>query len=821
MNKPLPSESEVVVIGGGVVGCAVAYHLAALGIETVLLERRQLTCGTTWHAAGLVGQLRGSLNMTRLAKYTAELYAGLEAETGQATGFRQTGSISIATTAGRLEELHRNASMAKAFGLRVDVVSPAEIGERYPLINTSDVLGGVFIPGDGHANAVDTTRALARGARQRGALIFEDTAVTAIECDRNRITGVATTSGRLATRQVVLCAGMWTRNLAATIGVNVPLYPCEHYYVVFENCAGLEPGMPVLRDYDACTYYKEDAGKILLGAFEPAARPWTVDDIPRDFCFDELPGDFDHFEPILSAAIERMPMLADAGIQSFFCGPESFTPDVRYQIGAAPEVDGCFVAAGLNSIGLQSAGGIGKVMAEWIRDGYPPMDLWEVDIRRNQPFQGNRRYLRERVGESLGLLYAHHWPFRQFTSSRGVRRSPLHDRLAAKGACFGVVGGWERANWFAPPGVKAAYEYSWGKQNWFDYSAAEHRVAREGVALFDMSSFAKFMVQGRDATRGLNQLCANNIDVDCGRIVYTQWLNERGGIEADLTVTRLNEDEYFIVSPGETQVRDFAWLRGHLDPDAAVVATDVSSAWAVLPVMGPQSRALLETLTNADLSNAAHPFGRCREIELGPALVRAVRITYVGELGWELYIPSEFALCVYEALVEAGENFPLVHAGLHAMNSLRIEKAYRHWGHDITDEDTPLEAGLMFAVACDKAGGFIGRDALLRQCEAGVDKRLVQLKLDADAPMVYHNEPIVRDGVIVGLVRSGMYGHTLNGPVALGYGEFAGARDDTAILSGDYEIEIAGVRHRAEVSLTPMYDPQSLRPRDVAGETTQ
>ncbi len=753
--------------------------------------------------------------MTRLAKYTAELYAGLEAETGQATGFRETGSISIATTPGRLEELRRNASMAKAFGLRADVLTTTEVGARYPLIKTNDVLGGVFIPGDGHANAVDTTRALAIGARRHGAMIFEDTEVTTIEHDGSQITGVSTTAGRIATRQVVLCAGMWTRNLAATIGVNVPLYPCEHYYVVFENCVGLTPGMPVLRDYDSRTYYKEDAGKLLLGAFEPQARPWTVDEIPQAFCFDELPGVFDHFEPILATATERMPMLAEAGMQSFFCGPESFTPDVRYHIGAAPELDGCFVAAGLNSIGLQSAGGIGKVMAAWIRDGHPPMDLWDVDIRRNQRFQSNRTYLRERVRESLGLLYAHHWPFRQYTTARGLRRSPLHDRLAAKGACFGVVGSWERANWFAPPGVKAAYEYTWGKQNWFDYSAAEHRATREGVTLFDMSSFANFLVQGRDATKALNRICANDIDVEPGRIVYTQWLNERGGIEADLTVTRWNENEYFIVSPGETQVRDFAWLRKNLHPDAVAVATDVSSGWAVIPVMGPRSRELLQSLTRADLSNDAHPFGRSREIELGPALVRASRISYVGELGWELYIPTEFTLCIYEALVEVGENFGLVHAGLHALNSLRIEKAFRHWGHDITDEDTPLEAGLMFAVACDKPGGFSGRDAVLRQLESGTDKRLLQLKLDAGAPLVYHNEPIVREGEIVGLVRSGMYGHTLNGPVALGYAEFPGARDDETVLAGDYQIEIAGERHRAQVSLEPMYDPQSCRSRDV------
>ena len=534
----LPRRASVIVIGGGVIGCSVAYHLARAGVSDVtLLERRQLTSGTTWHAAGLVGQLRTSINMTELARYTSELYLRLEAETGQATGYRRCGSISIATNEERFEELRRSASMAKVFGLEVNVVTPAAIKARVPLLHTPDVLGGIHIPSDGYANAVDVTNALARGARNAGAHIFQNLTVTAIRTALGSVTGVTTEHGDIDADCVVLCTGMWTRDLAATVGVNVPLHACEHYYALFESVAGLDANFPVVRDYDACAYYKYDAGRLLIGAFEPRARPWAMEGIPEDFCFDEIAGSLEHFEPILEQAMVRVPALESAGLQTFFCGPESFTPDVRYHVGQAPELDNCFVAAGLNSIGLQSAGGIGKVITEWIRLGHPPSDLWEVDVRRNQPFQRNRKYLRERVSESLGLLYATHYPYRQYDTARGVRRSPLHDRLQSIGACHGEVAGWERPNWYAPEPDLARYEYSYGRQNWFEHSAAEHRAVRERVGLFDLSSFAKFRLQGRDAARVLNYVCANDVDVRPGRIVYTQWLNARGGIEADLTVT--------------------------------------------------------------------------------------------------------------------------------------------------------------------------------------------------------------------------------------------------------------------------------------------
>ena len=810
----LPDRCEVVVVGGGVIGVSVAYHLAEAGIQdVVLLERKELTSGTTWHAAGLVGQLRTSINMTQLARYTSQLYRGLEEETGQATGYRQCGSISIAATAERFEELKRSASMAKVFGLEVNVLSVAEIGEKYPLIQTDDLFGGIHIPSDGYANAVDITQALAKGAKSRGARIFTDTKVESILRDGDEVTGVRTAEGEIRSKYVVICGGMWSRDLAASVGVNLPLHACEHYYVLFEGVEGLTPELPVLRDYDACTYYKYDAGKLLVGAFEPSAKPWGMEGISEDFCFDEIAGDFDHFEPVLHDAMKRLPALERAGIQKFFCGPESFTPDVRYHLGEAPELKNCFVAAGLNSIGLQSAGGVGKVTAEWIRDGRPPVDLWEVDVRRNMPFQGNRQYLRARVSESLGLLYATHYPYRQYETGRGVRKSAIHDRLVAIGACHGEAFGWERPNWYAPAGVEPRYDYSYGRQNWFEHSAAEHRAVREGVALFDQSSFAKFRLEGRDAATVLNRVCANNVDVGAGRVVYTQWLNDRGGIEADLTVTRLSESAFMIVGGAETEVRDFYWLKRQIPDDAHCVLTNVTSSMGVLSIMGPRSRDLLQSLTPADMSHTGFPFATSREIELGYAMVRASRITFVGELGWELYVPTEFMQHVYDHIIEAGGAVGLVHAGYHALNSLRLEKAYRHWSHDITDEDSPLEAGLGFVVKFDKPGGFIGREALLAQQEQGIARHLVQLKLNDPEPLIYHNEPIWRGGEIVGHITSAAFGHTLGGAVGLGYVSAEPGAPADAVLGATYAVEVACERYAAEVSLRPLYDPDNVKIR--------
>jgi 4-methylaminobutanoate oxidase (formaldehyde-forming) len=814
MTTALPKRARVAIVGGGVVGCSIAYHLTKIGwTDVALLERKKLTSGTTWHAAGLIGQLRDNSDMTKLAKYTADLYLGLEAETGQATGYKRNGSLSIATHAGRMEDLKRRADMAKVFGLQVDVIGPEECRARYPLIDVSDVVGGIFIPSDGQANPTDVTMALAKGARKGGAQIFEDTKVTAILHSDGRVAGVATEAGEIAADFVVLAAGMWTRDIAATVGVTVPLHACEHYYILTEPFAGVTPDLPVFRDYDAYAYYKEDAGKMLLGAFEPDAKPWGMDGIPADFCFDQLPGDFEHFVPILELALKRMPALKDAGIKTFFCGPESFTPDNRYHLGEAPGLKGLFVAAGMNSIGIQSAGGVGWALAEWMRDGHPPMDLWTVDLRRNMPFQADPKYLRERVTESLGHLYAVHWPFFQFKSARGIRLSPLHERLAAKGACFGEMRGWERPNWYAPEGVKAEYEWSFGRQNWFAHSAAEHRAVREAVGLFDMTSFAKFTLQGRDAAEALSRVSAGDVAGPPGRVVYTQWLNERGGIEADLTVTRTAEDSFLIVSGAASQVRDFYWLKDHIPAGADARLADVTEAMAVLGVMGPNARDLLQGLTDAPLVNMDFPFGASREIAVAGTRVRASRISYVGELGWELYVAAAAAVHVYDAIVEAGGKFGLVHAGYHAMDSLRIEKAYRRWGHDIADRDSALEAGLGFAVAWNKPGGFIGRDALIAQRERGVTRILVQFAIEDAEPLLYGNEPIWRNDRIVGRVATAMYGHTLGRAIGLGYVENAAGVDKAFVDAGRYEIEIAGRRHPAKPSLRPLYDPEGARLR--------
>jgi glycine/D-amino acid oxidase-like deaminating enzyme/sarcosine oxidase gamma subunit len=609
MPKDLPTEAEVVIVGGGVIGTSIAYHLPKVGItDVVLLERKQLTSGTTWHAAGLIGQLRDNRNMTLLAKYTADLYLGLEEETGQATGYKRNGSLSTATHKGRLEDLHRRADMAKVFDLQVDKLTAAECKEMYPLLNVDDVIGGIFIPSDGQANPIDVTQALAKGARMGGAQIFENTGVTKLLTDRGRITGVETETGTIKAKTVVLACGMWTRELAKTVGVGVPLHACEHFYIVTEPFEGVTADLPVYRDYDACAYYKEDAGKILLGAFEPVAKPWGMDGIPDDFEFGELPDDFDHFEPILEGAMHRMPALAEAGIQKFFCGPESFTPDDRYHLGPAPEVEGLMIAAGFNSIGIQSGGGAGKVMSEWIKHGHPPMDIVEVDIRRNAPFQANAKYLHDRVTESLGLLYATHWPFYQFKTARGARRTVLHEQLKARGAVFGETLGWERPNWFANEGQTPEYEYTFGRPNWFENSKAEHMAAREGVALFDQCHFAKFLVQGPDAEAVLNRLSANDVAVAPGKIVYTPWLNERGGMEADLTVTRLSETEFMVVTGTGAHYRDLNWLKSHIADDDRCTVTDVTSGTAMIAVMGPKARDLLQPLTPNSLANADFPF---------------------------------------------------------------------------------------------------------------------------------------------------------------------------------------------------------------------
>jgi 4-methylaminobutanoate oxidase (formaldehyde-forming) len=814
MAKQIPESAQVVIIGGGIVGASIAYHLTELGwTDVVLLERNTLTSGTTWHAAGLVGCLRATQNMTRLAAYSAELYESLERDMGHATGFQKVGSLSVAANPERMEELVRGAGMASAFDVEVDIISAEDLVSRWPLLNPEGIVGGAWIPGDGQASPVDTTMALAAVARERGARIFEGVSVERIRTEGGRAIGVETDQGPMDAEHVVTAAGMWSHKLGRDVGVNIPLHACEHFYLVTEPIEGLPASLPVLRDQDRCIYVKTEAGRLMVGAFEPVAKPYGMGGLPTDQPFLQLDEDWEHLAPVYEAACERIPILADVGIRLFFNGPESFTPDDRYLLGETPELRNHWVATGFNSIGMQSAGGAGKVLAEWIVNGRPPMDLWDVDVRRMQPFQTNSRYLHDRSIEALGLLYAMHWPFRQVETARGVRRSPVHDRLVALGACLGEGGGWERPNWYAPEGVEPVYEYTYGRQNWFEHSAAEHRACREGAAYFDQTSLAKLLVQGPDACAVLNRISSADVDVEPGTSVYTTWLNDRGGIEADLTVNRLDEERFLVVTAFSTQVKDADWIARHTPDGARMTVTDVTSGYAVLGVFGPRARDIVAPLTDADLSNEAFPFGTLQEIDLAYARAIAVRRTYMGELGWELYVPTEFALGAFDALWESGAPNGLVAAGYHAMNSLRMEKAYRHWGDDIGDEDTPLEAGLSWGVAFDKPGGFIGHDALVAQRDTGVTRRLVQFRLDDPGPLLYHDEPVLRDGQLVGRITSGMYGHTVGAALGMSYVDCEPGTPRAQVLEGTFEVDVNGVLVPATASYRPFYDPDSLRIR--------
>ena len=808
----IPGTARVVIIGGGVIGCSVAYHLAQKGWkEIILLERKQLTSGTTWHAAGLIAQLRATANMTKLAKYSQELYGNLEKETGVATGFKRCGSITVALTEERKEEIFRQAAMARAFGVDVEEISPNEVKNKYEHLNIDGVKAGVWLPKDGQGDPGNIALALAKGARNKGVDIFENTSVTGLITKGRRVSGVNwktdNSSGCIEADMVVNCGGMWGHEVGRMAGVNVPLHACEHFYIVTEPVKELTQ-LPVLRVPDECAYYKEDAGKFLLGAFEPISKPWGMSGIPKDFEFDQLPEDFDHFEPILEAACERMPILAEAGIQTFFNGPESFTPDDAYHLGLAPELDNFWVAAGFNSIGIQSAGGAGMALAEWMDSGSKPFDLGDVDISRMQPFQGNKKYLFERSKETLGLLYADHFPYLQKKTARNIRRTPFHHQLLSQGAVMGEIAGWERANWFADKGQKRSYEYTWKRQNWFENAAREHRSIRENIGMYDMSSFGKIRIEGRDATKFLNFVAGGQYDVEIGKIVYSQFLNNAGGIEADVTITRLTESAYLVVTPAATRLADQIWLSRNIG-DFNVVITDVTAGEGVLAIMGPSSRKLLQMVSPNSFDNDVNPFGTAQEIEIGMGLARVHRVTYVGELGWEVYVSSDQAGHIFDTLFDAGQDLDMKLCGMHMMDSLRIEKGFRHFGHDITCEDHVLEAGLGFAVKTSKPD-FIGRDAVLRKKENGLDRRLLQFVLNDSEPLLYHNEPILRDGELVGHLTSGNYGHTIGAAIGLGY---VPCKDETVsdILASNYEIDVAGSKIRADVGIKPIYDPKSDR----------
>ncbi len=795
-------------------GCSAAYHLVKLGwTDVILLERKQLTCGTTWHAAGLLSELRPSSDMTNLTKYSMQLYSGLEEETGISTGLRRVGSLSIALTQERKHELYRQLSLAAAYGVEARKISAREVESMYPHVDVSDVTAALHFPNDGQCDPANVAMALAKGARQRGAAIFEGVKVTGVQVRDGRVSSVTWEKegqrGLIETEFAVNCAGMWAREFGAKSNVGVQLHACEHFYLVTEPIEGLTR-LPVLRVLDEHTYYKEDAGKILLGAVEPEAKPWGMTGIPESFCFDELPEDFGHFEPIMEKAVKRIPMLASAGIRTFFNGPESFTPDDQYHLGEAPNVRGYWVACGYNSTGIAAAGGAGLALAQWMNDDEPPFHLSGVDIRRMMPFQKNRSYLRERVSEVVALSFADHFPARQMTTARGIRRSPFHEHLNSRGAVFGEIAGWERANWFAWEGQEREYRYSWFRQNWFENQRNEHIAVRERVALSDLTSFGKIRVEGRDAISFLQRLCSNDIDVPVGRIVYTQMLNDRGGVESDLTVSRLADSAFLLVLSAPSLQPSLSWLRRHLG-DEFVVINDMSASESVLAVMGPNSRELLSRVSPNDFSNQSNPYGTWQEIEIGMSLARAHRLSCVGELGWEIYIPTDQAAHVFEAIEAKGADVGLKLCGGHAIGSCRIEKAHRQLPDDLGSGDHVLEAGLGFAVNTAKPG-YIGRDAVLRKRKAGVNRRLVQFRLKDPVPLLHKNEVIFRNGRMAGTITSGDYGHTLGGAIGLGYIPCKDESEAT-LLSSSYEIEIAGERYAAEVSLKPMYDPKGERMR--------
>ena len=811
----LPERAQVVVVGGGVIGASIAYHLTKLGWRDVaLLERRQLTSGTTWHAAGLITSAgMATETLIWMSRYTRNLCASIEAETGQATGFRPIGHLHLATTAGRLETLRREAAFARGHGVDDQELSAAEFGRLWPAARTDDVLAAFYVPDEGRVNPADLTMAYAKGARMGGARIIEGVAATGVTSARGRVTGVITEHGTIQAEYVVNAAGMWAREVGAAAGVSVPLQAAEHYYLITDSVEWAHPDLPIVEDPDRYGYYREEGGGILVGLFEPVAGPWSLDGIPPDLAFASLPPDWDRIGPYLSRAMGRFPALHDVGVRTMFCGPESFTPDISPQLGEAPELQGYFVAAGLNSLGILLSGGVGRLTAQWIVDGVAPLDVVGLTVDRTQVFETSRRFRADRTVEQLGALFGDAaWPNWHPGSARNVRRSVIHDRLAAAGAHFAASSGWEYPEWFADPGSHPEIRPGWGRDASFPLQAAEHRAVRESVGMLDMSLMAKFLVQGRDAARVLNLVSANDVAGPIGRVVYTQWLNQRGGIEADLTVTRLAEDRFLVVVTDLVHRRIAPWIERHASDDAHVSVTDVTSGTTLMTVQGPRSRELLARLTSVDLSNDAFPYMTAREIDLHYARILAMRVTYVGELGWELHVPTELGLTVYDALLEAGSDLGYRNVGLGAMGSLRLEKAYRDYGLDIDNTDTPLDVGLGFAVAWDKPGGFVGRDALLAARPPGAPRRrLVQLLVEDPEPLLFGGEPVLRDGGRLGYVRAGAYGHTLGGAVGLAMLEDEAGLPVAAIDGVRFEVDVAGTRYPARASIRPMYDPDRVR----------
>jgi glycine cleavage system aminomethyltransferase T/glycine/D-amino acid oxidase-like deaminating enzyme len=812
----VPARARVVVVGGGVIGCSVAYHLAHLGWrDVVLLERDQLTSGTTWHAAGLMVTFGStSETSTEMRKYTRDLYARLEAETGQHTGLKQCGFIEVTADPDRLEEYRRVSAFNRFCGIDVHEISPGQVKELFPLARVDDLLAGFYVEKDGRADPVGVTMALAKGARQLGVKILEGVAATGVTRKGGAVTGVTTPHGTIECEYVVNCAGMWARQLGAKSGVNIPLQAAEHYYLITERIAELSSSWPVLEDPASYGYFREEVGGLMIGLFEPKCAPWNVGGIPDDFSFGEIQPDWDRMGGYVETAMSRVPISMNVGVKKFFCGPESFTPDLQPCVGEAPELKNYFVAAGLNSIGILTGGGLGRVLAHWITTGRPDVDVTGFNIDRLHRYQANPEYRRTRTVESLGMVYKCHYPTYVMQTARGAKQSPIHDRLAARGAYFKDVSGWEGPDWYAPPGVAPTVEkIGWGRQNWFPYWAAEHRAAREGVILMDMSFMSKFLVEGRDAGALLDWISANGVNGAKDQITYTQWLDEAGKLQADLTVAKLDDDRFWVVASDTCHRHVETWMKRHAGDRHAFVA-DMTDAYGQINVQGPRSRELLQSITTADLSNEAFPFRHVQEIDVGFGRVMCVRITYLGELGYELYIPAPQTAHVYDRLVAAGERVGLVHAGLKALASLRMEKGYRDYGHDIDNTDSVLEAGLGFAVDLKKPGGFLGRDAVVAQKAAGpLKKRLVQVLVKDPEPMLFHAEVLRRDGVPCGYVRAASYGHTLGGAVGLAMIETPDRAviDQKYLDAGTWDVEIAGARHPAALSLRPLFDPDNAK----------
>jgi sarcosine dehydrogenase len=810
----LPSSAKIVIVGGGIVGCSVAYHLGKMGLtDVLLLEQGKLTCGSTWHAAGLVGQLRTSANITQLLGYSVTLYDRLEQDTGLATGWKRNGGLRLACNAERWTEVKRQATTATSFELEMHLLDPKEAQDLWPLMQVDDVVGAAFLPMDGQVSPTDFTMSLAKGARQGGVTIAEGVKVTGIDVEDGRVRAVTTDRGRVTCDKLVICGGQWSREIGRMAGVNIPLVSVQHQYLITESIDGVTSSMPTLRDPDRLTYWKEEVGGLVMGGYEPNPKPWATDRLPDNFEFQLLEDDLEHFEPLLELAAGRVPAMQTAGIKQFINGPESFTPDGNFILGEAPEVRGIFVGAGFNAFGIASGGGAGMALAEWVAKGEPPYDLWPVDIRRFGKNHLDTSWVRTRTLEAYAKHYTMAWPFEEYRSGRPLRRSPLYDRLKAEGACFGEKLGWERPNWFADlaRGEKAEDHYSYERQNWFDAVGREHGAARERVAVFDQTSFAKFVLVGRDAEKALSWIAANDVAKPSGHLVYTQMLNDRGGIECDLTVSRLSPTEYYIVTGTGFATHDFDWISRSIPEGLDARLIDVTSSNAVLSVMGPRSRDVLQSLTDHDMSNTGFPFGRMKRITLANAPVLALRVTYVGELGWEMHIPVEFALSVYDALMTAGQPHGIANAGYRAIESLRLEKGYRAWGADIGPDHSPLVAGLGWAVKLKSNVAFRGRDALEAQASKKLPRLLAGFTADPSIVLL-GRETIYRDGKRVGWLSSGGYGYT--GGRSIGYGYVRDPEngvDRDMVLSGRYELEVATTRVPAEVFLDPLYDPTMSR----------